>query len=95
MNAVSLQTGTADVYRLLREQKKTHQATWKEKNILSLQKFSGSIKVKGNIAFLEEPGKPRVDFALTTGRWTVKGEATVYGGGAEAFLRWYRQRSLG
>ncbi len=91
--AVSVQSGTADLYRIRREDKKVLHSQWKEKNLFFLKEKRLVCKVKGEAVFFRELGKPQVDFALTTGRWTVKGETTVYHGGAEAFWHWYQQRS--
>jgi len=92
LNAVSVQTGTADLYRLHREEKKIQHAAWKEKNLFFFKEKPVVYKVKKDVVFFRESGKPQVDFALTTGRWTVQGESTVYHGGAEAFWHWYQQR---
>jgi hypothetical protein len=49
----------------------------------------------GASALFREPGKPRVDFYLSTGRWRVGGASAsrTMRGGARGFVAWYARRN--
>ncbi len=49
----------------------------------------------GATLLLREPGRPKIDFYVSTGRWRVVGSAggTTRGGGAERLLAWYRKQT--
>lgn len=51
----------------------------------------------GATALFREPGKPRVDFYVSTGGWRVVGAGASrrMRGGARAFLAWYREQGEG
>lgn len=56
---------------------------------------SGLVYEERNLAeaiLLREPGKPKVDYYPSTGRWRVAGEPRTYNGGPEAFFAWYEKQ---
>lgn len=80
-------------FRGLRRLQKGRKADMRERN---LEVLGGSglefdfRDVNGGICRFREPGKPKVYFFLTTGRWTGGGK--VFSGGARSFLGWYEKQ---
>jgi hypothetical protein len=71
-------------------------AEWKQKNTETLT-FSGLdfVATNGGETFLfREPGKPKVDFYPSTGRWRIVGATRkTFKGGARSFLNWYAKQA--
>lgn len=81
----------ADVYYALRENQRSTKAMRRSVNLDILSNSGRKFEVSTYMALFREPGKPIVDFYLTTNKWVSGG--VTYRGDALAFLRWYsRQR---
>jgi hypothetical protein len=74
-----------------------------EKNIALLKEGGRRFELRkspdgllGASALLREPGKPRVDFFVSTGTWRVVGTpgGRLMRGGARAFLGWYAKQEV-
>lgn len=85
-----------DDFDAMRAHRKQKHAEWKERNLKTLLNSNNvtklTIKSDGEVVLLREPGKPKVDFYPSTGRWRAAGQAKTYRGGAEAFLNWYAKQ---
>lgn len=73
------------------------QRGWKRENLTALEASGLRYETanNGETLLFREPGKPRVDFYPSTGRWRVVGVSTpqpARGGGARNFLRWYARQ---
>ena len=83
-----------DHFDALRDIRKDEHATWKINNTDLITK-SGihhrSVNMDESLLF-REPGKPKVDFYPSTGRWRVAGVKRTFSGGAQAFLTWYTKQ---
>jgi hypothetical protein len=76
--------------------KEQHQQWW----IDNVDEIKGSgiphtFTNNGECVLFREPGKPKVDFYPSTGRWrTVGKNARTMGGQAKAFLVWYANQKV-
>jgi hypothetical protein len=83
-----------EVFGAMREATRQRHAEWKTNNMATVQKADVVYRTAnaGETLLFREPGKPKVDFYPSTGRWRVVGDPTntrTMGGGAEKFLKWY------
>ncbi len=89
-----------EVWRLHRVERQQRHAFNKASNLKLIQASSfifNSTSDRETLLF-REPGKPRVDFYPSTGRWKVMHsnlKPIWMKGGASAFLAWYEKQSLG
>lgn len=86
-----------EIWRVVRAQTRAKRRDNRVKNLALLEK-SGvpfTLTNHGEDTLFREPGKPPVNFWLSTGKWriTLPGGKTM-SGGAKAFLGWYRKQSL-
>lgn len=82
----------ASDYRAMKEERKERHAEWNKINTETINKSGIPYRLAGGQTMLfREPGKPRVDFYPSTGRWRVNGQRAV-SGGARKFLDWYKQQ---
>ncbi len=74
-------------YKRIKKNKQDRHLTWYVKNIEIIAESEFKFKWGGDTAMLFRYCES-VDFYPHTGRWKYKGK--MYSGGAEHFLRWYR-----
>lgn len=84
-----------DWYSGLRALRQEKHAGWKEKNLAALRASGIPFSERPEACLFREPGRPRVDFYPSTGRWRVVGGGRTFRGGAVAFLAWYRKQAEG
>lgn len=60
---------------------------WKEQNLAIIQASGVEYIDRGETLLFRLPGKPKVDFYPSTGRWRLVQENKTYSGGAEKFLK--------
>lgn len=84
-----------DDFAAMRAHRQAKHAEWKERNLETLlrSKLTLTIKSGGESVLFREPGKPKVDFYPSTGRWRVAGLTRTFSGGADSFLNWYAKQS--
>lgn len=86
----------ADDFAAMRAHKQERHAMLKRRNIMLLNlRVAGRFKSTnyGETVLFREPGKPKVDFYPSTGRWRIVGsQSKTFRGGAESFLRWYAKQ---
>lgn len=84
----------ADDFNAMRSHRQQKHADWNERNtaILLQGKLKLTIKSGGEVILFREPGKPKVDFYPSTGRWRIPDKNQTFRGGAESFLRWYEKQ---
>lgn len=82
----------SDNFHDMRELRKKRHEEWERINLPIIEKceFKSEVSANGTIMFRIE-GKPYADFYPTTGRWQVCKTHVVMTGGAEAFLKWFRE----
>lgn len=89
---------TADDFAAMKAHTQAKHAEWKERNTETLLRSNLTLTIKsgGEVILFREPGKPKVDFYPSTGRWRVVGNGSQrpLRGGAEAFLNWYAKQSV-
>lgn len=76
---------------------------WKAENLAALQASGVPFERRPESCLFRQPGKPKVDFYPSTGRWREVGapraeklihaEGVTFRGGAVAFLKWYARQS--
>lgn len=85
----------AEIGELLDGERRERHAVWKIENTAAM--FESGIMFRsannGEALLVREPGYPSCDFYPSTGRWRVAGVKRTYGGGAEAFINWYRTQA--
>lgn len=88
---MSHDSDTAEMGRALQAAKKERHAEWKRLNMAALTASGLPFRETncGESILFREPGKPKVDFFPSTGRWRVAGVKKTFRGGAKAFVRWY------
>lgn len=77
---------------ILSDLRKERHREWKDENLDLLRTSGLSYRLTNNneTAVFREPGKPKVDFYPSTGRWrVVSGNSRTVGGGAMKFIEWY------
>lgn len=79
-------------FKFLTEMKKKRHQEWYQKNC-EIIKNSGLDYVQKDTVILFREGEIRFDFYPHTGRW--KFESKMYQGGAEKFLKFYKERKEG
>lgn len=83
-----------DDFAAMKAHKQQQHADRNQKNMAALNasghKFTETNY--GETILFREPGKPKVDFYPSTGRWRVAGMSKTFRGGAEVFLRWYAKQ---
>lgn len=69
---------------------------WNEEHTRIFQESGLQFRIvnNGESILLREPGKPKVDFYPSTGRWRVAGVKQTYRGGAKAFMAWYQKQTV-
>lgn len=96
----------AEYFKDMNEEKKKRHQGWKEENTRILAEAGLPYLIKGDeVILFREPGKPKVDFYPSTGRWKsitrrqpsemfVAGSDIIkyFSGGAEVFLKWYKKQ---
>ena len=85
----------ADDFAAMKAHRQEQHADWKKANMetLAASGVDFVMATGGEALLFREPGKPKVDFYPSTGRWRVAGKTQTFRGGAEAFLNWYRTQS--
>jgi hypothetical protein len=69
---------------------------WKDENtdVIRSSKIPHRSTNNGESLVFREPGKPKVDFYPSTGRWrVVSGQGRTMGGHAMKFLEWYAEQT--
>ena len=76
--------------------KKRHQAFYKlNHELMKAQKFFAyTVRNSGETLCFRIPGKPRVDFYPSTGRWRNLETKIMHRGGGVAFLNWYHKQVM-
>lgn len=83
----------ADDFAAMKAHTQAKHAEWKRKNTEILNASGIVFRVASAETYVfREPGKPKVDFYPSTGRWRVAGVTKTFSGGAESFLRWYQKQ---
>lgn len=84
----------ADDFAAMNAHRQERHAEWHRKNMEALNTSGHKFKETnyGETILFREPGKPKVDFYPSTGRWRVSGMSKTFRGGAEVFLRWYEKQ---
>lgn len=72
-------------------QEKHAQLKERNTNILLHSPHTLTVTNAGESILFREPGKPKVDFYPSTGRWRIPGTSITFNGGAKKFLRWYER----
>lgn len=84
----------SEIYREMDRMRKERHAGWKTSNLDILKKSGIIFRESGSETLLfRNPGKPRVDFYPSTGRWKVIRTNTIMGGGALKFIAWYKKQT--
>ncbi len=83
-----------EVFGGMKAARQERHARWKSQNTVALQasQFVYTVTNNGETYLFREPGKPKVDFYPSTGRWRVAGKSQTFSGGAAGFIRWYRSQ---
>ncbi len=79
-----------------RKAQQERHAKWGEYNLRKLTEAGLNFRYvpQSGVLLFREEGKPSINFYINTGRWRVNGvEAETMGGGAQKFLRWYKEQS--
>lgn len=76
-------------FKFLTEMKKKRHQEWYQKNC-EIIKNSGLDFVQKDTVILFRDTNCRIDFYPHTGRWKFEGK--MYQGGADKFLKWYKER---
>ncbi len=84
----------ADDFAAMKAHRQQQHADWKERNLATLNASSVIFTTTnyGETLLFREPGKPKVDFYPSTGRWRVAGLTKTFRGGAGSFLSWYAKQ---
>jgi len=87
----------AEDFAAMRAATRDRHAEWKRNNTAVLQAsgISFTITNASETFLFREPGKPKVDFYPSTGRWRVAGQSRTFSGGAAKFLDWYAKQTNG
>lgn len=80
-------------YSGLRGMRQEKHADWKASNLERLRASGIPFSERPEACLFREPGRPRVDFYPSTGRWRVVGGGRTFRGGAGAFLKWYQKQT--
>lgn len=88
--------GMSEFWDAVREDRRSRHAQNKTSNtqIIVSSGLTYQSKNHGENLLFRNPGKPKVDFFPSTGRWREVTQNKNYSGGAEAFLSWYRKQKL-
>jgi len=86
-------TDIAPAGRALTEETKLRHEFWKESNtnLIRAAGFAFDVLKDGEVLAFRAEGKPSVNFNTTTGRWIALANGRIHTGGAQAFIRWYRE----
>lgn len=79
-------------WRLLRKRRQQNHQEWAAANLAVLQMSGLTYTVRPDALIFREPGKPRVNFFLTTGRWYDIEANKTFRGGATKFVEWYAKQ---
>lgn len=83
----------AATYKAMNDEKRKRHAEWKTINMAALDKSGIPYrKASEETILFRQPGKPKVDFYPSTGRWRVAGQSQTMRGGAAALLAWYNKQ---
>ena len=84
---------TTQDWKDFRQMKQDRHAAMKEKNLSIIIESGIPFINKGETLLFREPGKTKVDFYPSTGRWKFmrNGQTRIYSGGAVKFLEWYKK----
>jgi hypothetical protein len=78
------------------EQRRRRHIRWQVDNIEIIERAKLKYDARTNgwalTMLFREPGKPKVNFWCSTGRWQDLETKRVYGGGARKFLEWYKKQ---
>jgi len=80
---------------ILTDLRKAQHREWKDENldVIRSSRIPYRSTNNGESLLFREPGKPKVDFFPSTGRWrVVSGNARTMGGHAMKFLEWYAEQ---
>jgi hypothetical protein len=82
-----------DDFAAMNAHRQQQHAEWKRMNMAALNASSVVFTTTnyGETLLFREPGKPKVDFYPSTGRWRVAGVKKTFSGGAQRFLGWYKR----
>lgn len=80
-----------EIYNAMDLATRERHADWKKENtaIISRSGIPFRSANNGEAILFRQPGKPKVDFYPSTGRWRIPGRKGIFGGGAENLLSWY------
>lgn len=81
---------------ILTDLRKEQHREWKDENTDAIRtsKIPYRAANNGETLIFREPGKPKVDFYPSTGRWrNVSTNGRTMGGGAMTFLDWYSKQT--
>lgn len=83
-----------DDFAAMSTAKQERHQEWKAQNMAVLNSSDLNFKAVNfeETVLIREPGKPKVDFFPSSGRWRVAGVARTFQGGAQSFLDWYRKQ---
>lgn len=79
-----------------REERQARHACWKAENLAALRASGLRFGERPEMLLFREPGKPRVNFYPSTGRWAIpdrNGGRCCGGGHAARFIDWYRKQT--
>ena len=82
--------------KAFREFKKEQKLLRKEQNLKILDESGIEYRFDecSYCALIRIPGKPKVNFFTTTGRWVDVKEKFTHRGGAKAFIKWFKDRQI-
>lgn len=86
--------GSEHELRMMADKQYRHRH-WKKLNMQTIKASGVAYKDRGETLLFREPGKPKVDFYPSTGRWRVVGHAkqqAAQSGGGRGFLKWYAKQ---
>lgn len=84
-----------EVFEGMRGARQERHLKWHQRNVAAL--VTSGLKYRsvndGESLLFREPGKPKVDFYPSTGRWRIVGaQSKTFRGGAAAFIGWYAKQ---
>lgn len=85
-----------DDFAAMKAHTQARHAEWKQKNMAVLGESGAIFTVTnhGETLLFRQPGKPKVDFYPSTGRWRIVGATSkTFSGGAQSFLNWYAKQA--
>ena len=80
------------MWREIKEEKQVLHRQWKTQNMEVLKQSGLEFRVASEECILfRNPNLPTADFYPSTGRWRDMKTGRTYGGGARAFIGWYKR----